>query len=253
MLNRILAACLAAGILAGLATAILQEFTTTPLIIKAEAYETGDGGGHHHSALPQPGGATGARLILAHVHSGNASGASPEAETQEWAPADGIERTFYTSIATIGASFGFALMLLSAMFLTGSQITARTGLAWGAAAFVATGLAPALGLSPELPGSAAAELAARQYWWIGTVIATAIGLFLALRISTPIAIAAGLVLLIAPHVIGAPHPHEYTSGVPSELSGHFAASSLVVHAVMWTVVGVVAGYVWQCGDQTAAA
>lgn len=39
MLNRILWATLVAGIVAGLATATLQHFTTTPLILAAEAYE----------------------------------------------------------------------------------------------------------------------------------------------------------------------------------------------------------------------
>jgi predicted cobalt transporter CbtA len=142
MLNRILAACLAAGALAGLATATLQEFTTTPLIIQAEAYEKPSAGGHQHSSMPLHG-EHGARLILAQNTEAPAA-PSPAAEAEEWAPADGIERTIYTSIATIVASFGFALILLSAMILTNSPITARTGLAWGAAAFVVTGLAPAL-------------------------------------------------------------------------------------------------------------
>jgi predicted cobalt transporter CbtA len=40
---------------------------------------------------------------------------------------------------------------------------------------------------------------------------------------------------------------------PRKLSGHFASASLVVHAVMWAIVGVVAGYIWDRGDRTAAA
>lgn len=246
MLNRILAACLSAGILAGLATAILQEFTTTPLIIKAEVYEEPEAPALDQSSF-HLNDQHGARLI--YVDAGHGAG---EGEAEEWAPSDGIERTLFTSVSTITAGFGFALMLVSAMILAGARITARSGLAWAAAAFVATGLAPALGLSPELPGSAAAELVARQIWWVSTAAATAVGLFLALRISTPVTIAAGIALICIPHIIGAPHPHEFTSNVPSELSGHFASASLVVHAVMWALVGVVAGYVWQRGDETAA-
>ncbi|MGI9476407.1 MAG: CbtA family protein [Hyphomicrobiaceae bacterium] len=244
MLNRILAACLAAGILAGLATAIVQEFTTTPLIIKAEAYEAAALGPAKSSF--DFNNWHGASLIYADAQHG--AGGDGDA----WAPRAGVERTFYTSVSTIATGFGFALMLLSAMIFAGASITARSGLAWGAAAFAATGLAPALGLSPELPGSAAAELVARQTWWLGTVVATAAGLFLALRISTPLAIAAGIALICAPHVVGAPHPFEYTSKVPSELSGQFSSASLVVHAVMWALVGAVAGYVWQRGDGEAA-
>ncbi len=246
MLYRILVACLAAGIIAGLSTAILQEFTTTPLIIKAEAYEVpaGSDGAHHsshHGAQWH-----GAKLILADTAHGS------EDSENEWGPEDGVERTFYTSVSTIAAGFGFALMLLSAMIIAGEKITVRSGLAWGAAAFVATGLAPALGLSPELPGSAAAELVARQQWWFATMVATALGLYLALRVATPISIAVGLALLVAPHVIGAPHPHEFTSRVPGELSGHFVSASLVVHAVLWTLVGSVAGYVFSLGANSDA-
>jgi predicted cobalt transporter CbtA len=59
--------------------------------------------------------------------------------------------------------------------------------------------------------------------------------------------------MVLPHVVGAPHPHEYTSAVPSELSGHFAAASLVVHAVKWALAGCVAGYVWQRGEAKQSA
>jgi len=247
MLNRILAACLAAGILAGLSAAILQHFTTTPLILAAEAFETGGAAGLQHRAAMDGAGA--ARLIPAgsHDHSHSVAG------QQEWAPGDGLERTFYSSVATIATAFGFALMLVSAMLLGGAAITARTGLAWAAAAFIATGLAPSLGLSPELPGAAAAELAARQLWWVGTAAATVAGLWLVLRLSTSWAIGAGVVLIVLPHLIGAPHPHELTSKVPAELAGHFASASLVVQAVIWALVGATAGYVWQqTGRQTAA-
>jgi cobalt transporter subunit CbtA len=243
MLNRILWATLVAGIVAGVATAALQHFTTTPLILAAETYEDAPAGLAHLDGS----GFGGARLILAHAGEDHGDDAA-------WSPADGIERTLFTSVATIATAFGFALILLSAMILGNAGITARTGLMWGLAGFAATGLAPALGLAPELPGAAAADLCARQVWWVGTAVATAGGLWLALRVSTPLAIAGGIVLLLLPHVVGAPHPHEYTSAVPSELSGHFAAASLVVHAVMWALAGSVAGYVWQRAEakQTAA-
>jgi cobalt transporter subunit CbtA len=241
MLNRILWAALVAGIIGGVATAVLQHFTTTPLILEAEKYEGGE------ADLAAPASFGEARLVLVHSHGDHAE------EGAGWAPADGVERSFYTSVATIGTAFGFALILLSAMILAGAPITARSGLLWGLAGFAAAGLAPALGLAPELPGSAAADLGARQLWWIGTAVATAGGLWLALRISTPAAIAGGIVLILLPHLIGAPHPHEFTSTVPAELSGHFAAASLVVMAVVWVLAGTLAGYVWQRGEAKQAA
>jgi cobalt transporter subunit CbtA len=232
MLNRILFAALVAGVAGGLVTAVLQHFTTTPLILEAERYETG---GAHETRF-------GAPVVFVHDHDG-----TPAAEAAAWAPGDGLERTLFTSLGTIGTTFGFALVLLSVMVLSGAEITARSALAWGLAGFAATGLAPALGLGPELPGSAAAGLVARQAWWIATAAATAAGLWLALRVASPLAILGGLALIVAPHVVGAPHPHDYASAVPSELSARFAAASLVVHAVAWSLTGAVAGYVWQHG------
>jgi len=246
MLHRILLAALVAGFVGGLATAVLQHFTTTPLILEAELYENGEAGAVRSSLN----GATygGARLILAHTGADHGEG-----DHEAWAPADGIERTLYTAVATVGTAFGFALILLSAMVLTNTRITARSGLLWGLAGFAAAGLAPALGLAPELPGSAAAELDLRQMWWIATAAATAGGLWLVLRVSTPFAIAGGIVLMLLPHVVGAPHPGGFVSEVPAELAGHFAAASLVVMAVVWTLSGTVAGYVWQRGEARQAA
>jgi cobalt transporter subunit CbtA len=245
MLHRILFAALVAGIVGGLATAALQHFTTTPLILEAELYE---GGAPElaHSAVE---GATfgGARLVLAHSGGDHAEGGH-----EAWAPADGVERTLYTAVTTVGTAFGFALVLLSAMILANAKITARSGLLWGLAGFAAAGLAPALGLAPELPGAAAAELGARQVWWFATVAATAGGLWLALRVSTPLAIGGGIVLMVLPHLVGAPHPGGFVSEVPSELAGHFAAASLVVLAVVWTLSGTLAGYVWQRGEARQA-
>ncbi len=236
MLHRILLAALVAGFVAGIATSVLQHFTTTPLILEAEKYEAGDGTAAGEAA----------RLILA---------AADHGEEAAWAPADGLERTLSTSVMTIATAFGFALILLSVMILASAGITARSGLLWGLAGFAAAGLAPALGLSPELPGAAAAELGPRQLWWLSTAVATAAGLWLALRVSTLPAIAGGIVLMLLPHVIGAPHPEGFVSAVPSELSAQFAAASLVVHAVTWVLAGTVAGYVWQrmAARRTAAA
>jgi cobalt transporter subunit CbtA len=227
-----------AGVLAGVIVAGLQHVTTTPLIIKAETYEKSEAG-HEHTHAP--------------VAPAQNTEAAPGAEelADEWSPRDGIERTAFTALATVGAGIGFAFILLAVVVASGAPLTARSGMLWGGAAFVATGLAPALGLPPELPGSAAAELAHRQAWWIGTVAATALGLWLIARTSGALTIGLGVALLIAPHVIGAPHPAEFTSEVPAELAGHFTASSLVVHAVLWMLVGTITGFVWQRAESRA--
>jgi cobalt transporter subunit CbtA len=243
MLMRILATGLVAGVLAGGVVASLQYVTTTPLILKAETYEKAEGGHDHGAGAAAP----------AHSHDAGTPAHNHGAEAGEWAPEDGLPRTAFTTLATVGAGVGFAFILLAVLLASGVTPTARTGLAWAVGAFVATGLAPALGLPPELPGSAAAELFSRQIWWIATVAVTGLGLWLIARTSGALTIALGVALIAAPHIIGAPHPHEYSSDVPAEIAGHFTASSLVVHAVLWALVGAIAGFIWQRADGRAAA
>jgi cobalt transporter subunit CbtA len=243
MLMRILATGLLAGVLAGGVVAGLQHVTTTPLILKAETYE---------KAEPAPAAETGA-AASAHSHEAGTPAHSHGEDAGEWAPEDGLSRTAFTTLATVGAAVGFAFMLLAVLLASGVTPTARTGLAWAAGAFVATGLAPALGLPPELPGSAAAELVSRQVWWIATVAATGIGLWLIARMPGVLPIILGIALIAAPHIVGAPHPHEYSSEVPAEIAGHFTASSLGVHAVLWVLVGAIAGFIWQRADSRTAA
>src|SRR5918996_2572097 len=188
MLNRVFVVALLAGLTAGLIVAGVQHFTTTPLILKAEVYERTS-----LAAAGQAAGATslGAPIILTQSNTDDVTSPAGEAAAQgehdsaEWSPRDGIERTAYTSLATIANAVGFALILLAGMIAAGDQIDRRRSLGWGAAAFLATGLAPAMGLAPELPGSAASDPAARQLWWIATTVATAIALWLILRTSAP--------------------------------------------------------------------
>jgi cobalt transporter subunit CbtA len=222
MLKRVFLVGLLAGLVAGLAMAVLQHVTTTPLILAAEVYETAAEAAHDH-----------------HAH----DAAAPD-QDKAWTPADGLERTLSTSVATIVSATGFALILIAAMLLAGEEITPLRALAWAAGGFAATGLATGLGLAPELPGSAGAALLARQIWWIATAFATALGLYLLLRHRAKFAQASGLAFLILPHVIGAPHPHGYASTAPAELAAQFAASSLVVHAALWLMVGLAVGIFW---------
>jgi predicted cobalt transporter CbtA len=87
-----------------------------------------------------------------------------------------MERTLYASLATVVTGIGFALALVGAMVLSNRRIDGWTGLAFGAAGFAAVALAPSLGLPPEMPGNATADLSDRQQWWAFAVAATAGGL-----------------------------------------------------------------------------
>jgi cobalt transporter subunit CbtA len=124
-----------------------------------------------------------------------------------------------------------------------SSIDLRTGLLFGLAGFTATQLLPSMGLSPELPGAAAAELAQRQLWWLFTVAGTLAGIAL-LAWGNPATKIVGAVMIATPHLLGAPHPDEFSGVVPPELSALFAARVLAIGALGWAALGALAGYFW---------
>lgn len=228
MLARVMSVGLLAGLLAGLVVALVQQVTTTPLILLAESYE-------------KPGTPASGAPAAAHGHGG---GASEHTHGDAWKPGDGLPRIFYTSVTTIATAVGVCFLLLAGMIIAGDPIDDRHSLAWAVAGFVASGLAPAAGLAPELPGSASGALAARQLWWIGTVAATALALWAFVRMERPLLRLGAVILLAAPHVIGAPHPHAFESRVPAEVAAQFAALSLVVQGLLWTCAGVAVGWLW---------
>ena len=233
MLRRIFLTALIAGTIAGLFAAGLQHLKLIPLIAAAEVYEAaGAQADHQHSAAP------------AH----DAGTAVHDVATPEWEPAPGIERAGYTLMADLLTGIGFALLLAGAVALArarGYAIDARSGLLWGAAGFAVFALAPAIGLPPELPGMSAAELAARQQWWLLTAAATAAGLGLVIFARpTPLRVV-GAALIVMPHLIGAPAAPHGATGVPAELAAEFATASLATAAAFWLLLGSVSGWLYR--------
>ena len=55
---------------------------------------------------------------------------------------------------------------------------------------------------------------------------------------------ASVLLLLAPHVIGAPHPDKFHGGVPPELGGLFGGNALGVGMAAWVVLGLLAAHLW---------
>ena len=236
MFRRIFAAALGAGIGVGVLIAALQHVALVPMILEAEKYEKGAAPPHHeHSALPAPSGVGVAALLVieakAHDHGDDAP---MIAEDSPWRPV-------FTWIATTLTSVGFALLLVGAYAVSGRAVDAREGLLWGIAGFAAFALAPAFGLPPELPGSVAADIFARQAWWVGTAAATAAAIGLMLFVRASWAIPVGVALIVVPHVIGAPHPPAGAGLVPPELAAAFAARSLGVNAAFWALLGLATG------------
>ncbi len=220
MLKSLLASALFAGLIAGLFAAGLQQAFLVPLITEAELYETG-----------------------ALIHFGPQIGGAEAAA----AAGSDLARTLLTVLMTVLGTCGFGLILVAGFALAErlalTRIDLRTGLMFGLAAFAATQLLPSMGLSPELPGAAAGELAQRQIWWLATVAGTLVGIGLIAWGNTAAKIA-GAVLIAAPHLVGAPHPLEFEGVVPPELSALFAARVLAVGALGWAALGALAGHFW---------
>jgi cobalt transporter subunit CbtA len=227
LFQRIFFAAVLSGLVAGLAMSAVQQWRVVPLILEAEVYENAAPEAAVAPAEPMHDAAT-----PAHEHDENA-----------WAPQDGPERIFYTVLANTLASIGFAFLLAAISVLSGIEITARNGVIWGLGGFVALQLAPAFGLPPELPGMPAADLVARQVWWIGTALATGAGMLVIARLRNWTGIVIAAVLIIAPHLIGAPQiTGEHTSAVPAHLATAFAANSLATGALFWLIAGPLLGW-----------
>ena len=214
-----------AGLIVGAVISVAQFFGTVPLIQKSEVYER-----KAASEAPPP---------AAHEHAGAPHDHdTAHSHESEWEPEDGFQRNAFTVAANILTAIGFALLLTGVYAIRGRPVTWREGLLWGLGGFVVFTAAPGLGLPPELPGMAVAELTARQTWWIATAATTAIGLCLLAFRSAPWAAVLGLGLIALPHLIGAPLAPESHSEVPAELSHRFIVVVTLTSLLFWALLGV---------------
>lgn len=220
-----------AGLLSGLLMTVMQSFSVVPLIIAAETYEhAGSAAGHSHAAAPAAG--TAAPASTEHQHAEEA-----------WAPADGLERFAYTAAANALSAIGFALVAIAIAEALGGFGGWRGGLMFGIAGFLTVSLAPGLGLPPELPGMPVAELGPRQIWWIATAVCTALALGLLAYTRSALFAALAVVLLVTPHIIGAPLPPSHETAVPTELHARFVNAVYATNLVFWAVLGALSGVI----------
>lgn len=235
MMYRIFATAFAAGLFAAALISVIEVFTTTPLIVQAERYESTSSTA---LAMTQPM----APADGGHVH-----------DAEAWSPENGMERFLYTLLANAVTGIAFALVLVVGLTAGTRKADLSKGLLMALVGFTAFTLSPVLGLPPELPGMPVADLQLRQLWWASTVALTlgALGcLFVAEAKSMKVL---GVVLLIAPHVWGAPHAVTHASPVPATLASQFAATSIVINAVFWMLLGIFAPlfYARFKGEQSA--
>jgi len=221
-----------AGLLSGLLMTVMQSFSVVPLILAAETYEHVDsnGAGHSHGTAPDTAAGTAAPASAAHDHAEEA-----------WAPADGLERFAYTAAANALSAIGFALVAIAIAEALGGFGGWRGGLMFGIAGFLTVSLAPGLGLPPELPGMPVAELGPRQIWWIATAVCTALALGLLAYTRSALLAALAVVLLVAPHIIGAPLPPSHDTAVPMDLHARFVNAVYATNLVFWAVLGALSG------------
>ncbi|MEO4047295.1 CbtA family protein [Pseudomonas sp. CAU 1711] len=240
MIKRIAQTAGFAGLLAAILLTLLQSLWVTPLILEAETYESAEPVAEHGHVAS----------VTAHAHEHEeAAGHSHDGEA--WAPEDGWQRSLATGLSNLVVAVGFALVL-AGLFSLRAPRRIWQGLLWGLGGFVVFSLAPSAGLPPELPGTAAADLQLRQYWWLGTVVASAAGLGLIAFGRGWTVRGVGLALLAVPHLIGAPQPQVHQSLAPEALGREFILASLLTNALFWSALGLAAAWFFARGERPGA-
>jgi cobalt transporter subunit CbtA len=229
MTIRVLLAAIAAGLLAGLLMTPVHLRQVVPLILEAEKFETA----HSDSG------------VSAGAHGDGAQRAHEVAEVSEpvEAAADGgLSRNWNTLLANLVTGAGFGLLLAGVSLLSGVNLSFSTGLAWGAAGWLAIQFFPAIGLPPELPGFPFIDGQQRQYWWFATAAASIAGMLALVSRRGLAATIIGLALIVAPHLYGAPRPADISSEVPAFLAAEFVMASLSTTLFFWLVLGLSLGF-----------
>lgn len=276
MLTRLLMTGLLSGLAAGVMLTLVHLSMVQPLIAEAEVFEAQGsapvvGVSHSHPGEithTHSGGnvahlheqnfhihAEGTahvhqKVIAGHTHASDVASADHDHgahshDANAWSPEDGLERSFFTLGANVLTAVAFGLLLASGFTLYGGVINLTQGMLWGGAGFLSFAFLPGLGLPAELPAAAAADLLARQTWWLGTAVASVAGMSMLAFGKSNILRVFAVFLLIVPHAVGAPHPETGATGPsPPELAAHFVMVSLFASAVMWTVLGASAAYVY---------
>ena len=226
MLRTILLAAVVGGALAGVLVTGLQALRVVPLILAAESYEQGE-------AAP-------ARGVSGHSQAVPGDGA---ADDEGWAPETALQRSLATTFANLLTGIGFALLLAAALALTGGAGWHR-GLLWGLGGYAAFVLAPSISLPPSIPGMLEAPLEARQLWWLMTVVATAAGLFLLIRLRVWYGALLGALCLVLPHLLGAPAPVAEEGPVPADIVHAFRSVTQTTNLVFWLALGTATGFLF---------
>lgn len=237
----------------------LQHRWAVPVILAAEVFEAGATSQATESSSTHQDGHS---HDDAHAYPAQLLAGSHEHEpAQEWAPADGYERTFWSWVANVLDTLALTLLAFAAL-ATAQLVSNRrgdravrafpAGMVVAAMGWFSLHLWPALGLPVELPGMEAADLTARQGWWLWAVVSAlaACALLTLSRQSWRWPLAA--LLLALPFVAGAPH----LAGDPlaafgpeaqaqmRELQVRFGLVSHLLAATQWLGIGCLGGWLF---------
>lgn len=236
----IFGACLI-GVLTGLLLTAVQSVGVRPTLLAAEQFETPE--------AP-------AEVQARHSHEqGEGEGADHHHGADAWAPGEGAERLLYTGLSNVLSAIGFAAILLVVMnqlYVRGRlRLTPAHGLFIGVCSYLAVFAAPAIGLPPEIPGTASPALMSRQLWWIFAVVSVAVGLgVLCLAPRWKKALALPLMALpygFVPMHTGPLFEHPDATAVASltALHGDFIWISAITNLLFWLSVGLLCALVLQ--------
>ena len=211
-IKSLLIAAAVTSLLAGLLLTLVQQLQIIPILEQAEQIEAQ----RHHD--------------------------HDETEHEHiWMPQQGMERHAFTALSNVLLALGFTLILAAAVQLTRRKLDWRQGLLWGLAGYAVFFLAPAFGMTPDLPGMDSADLEQRQLWWMMTSACTGLALALLVFKRSWMFRLAGLMVLALPHLIGAPQ-QSADANIPMDLLQAFLIASLIVNALFWLFLGGFYGY-----------
>ena len=245
---RLIWAALAAALLVGSVQSGVQQWQAVPIILAAEVYE-----GQKAEAPAAP--------VAAAPHA-YAEGAAPAHEhehgvAQEWAPAEGAERMFWTWTANVLHAFSMALLVFAVMGVCLWRGTATRSLPLAllvaASGWLSFHFWPSLGLPAEIPGMDAARLGSRQGWWVLAMVSAGLACASLAGLRSPLRWAAAAAWLALPFVVGAPHitadPLAGFSGDAQvqlrELGTQFVWATTWVSVLFWLAMGLVSGAAFQ--------
>ena len=271
--QRLIWSALGAAVLVGSVQSGVQHWQAVPIILAAEAFEA-----QKLEAAVAPVAATPATVaVTPHAH---AKGVAPEHEhaavpaqatvqepvkaqeqeqakahdhgaAQEWTPANGSERVFWTWLATVLHAFSMALLVFAVMGVCLWRGTAMRSLPLGllvaAAGWLSFHFWPSLGLPAEIPGMDAARLGSRQGWWVLAAGSAALACASVAGLRSHLRWAAAAAWLAVPFVVGAPSmaadPLAGFSGSAQlqlrELGTQFIWATTWVSLSFWVLMGLV--------------